>query len=169
MERSRGKYSETERIFIDERIDTALRRFGLDPEEILSTVRDSERAPGIVFPDDVDLDSLTLEELLLHFIGEKRMNSSKSIPNGRIEIEKLTTEHIVARVKDYVIKVDIESRVFAHDCGDWIAWMSKKLLCKHVAKLLTTVDQRTAKVILVDLYRNRDEWTFSSKPREIFA
>jgi hypothetical protein len=169
MDRSRKKYSKRERIYIDNRIDAALKGFGVNPEDILSTVKDSERVPDVSFPDDTDLDNLTLEDLLLHFVGRKRMESSKAIPDDRFEIEKETKEYIVARVKEYLIKLDIKSRVFAHDCGDWIAWMSKKLLCKHVARLLSKVDERTARAILLDLYEHRKEWTFSSKPREMFA
>ena len=169
MERSRRKYSEEERIYIDNRIDSALERFGIDSEAFIDTVKDSERVPDVVFPDDVDVDTLTLDDLLLHFVGEKRMESSKAIPHDRFEIEKVTDEYIVARVKEYLIKVDIKSRVFAHDCGDWIAWMSKKLLCKHVARLLMTIDSQVAVAVLLDLYKNKNEWTFSSRPREIFA
>jgi hypothetical protein len=169
MERSRQKYSEMERAFIDDRIDATLKEFGIDPEEVLSTAEGSERVPDVDFPDDVDLDSLTLDDLLLHFVGMKRMESSKAIPDDRLEIEKATEEYIVARVKEYLIKLDIKSRLFAHDCGDWIAWMSRRLLCKHVAKLLTTVDQRAARAILLDLYEHGEDWTFSSRPREVFA
>lgn len=169
MERSRRRYSEEERAYIDSRIDSALQRFGIDPEEYGGTVKGSERVPDIVFPDDVDVDALTLDDLLRHFVGEKRMESSRDIPHERIEIEKVTGEYIVARVKEYLVKVDIESRVFAHDCGDWIAWMSKKFMCKHVARLLGTIDPQVAVEILRDLYTNKGEWAFSSKPREIFA
>ncbi len=169
MERSRRRYSKEERAYIDSRIDSALERFGIDPEDYSGTVKGSERVPDIVFPDDVDVDALTLDDLLRHFVGEKRMESSKDIPHERIKIEKVTGEYIVARVKEYLVKVDIESRVFAHDCGDWIAWMSKKFMCKHVARLLGTIDPRVAVEILRDLYTNKSEWTFSSKPREIFA
>ncbi|MFQ6107162.1 MAG: hypothetical protein ACE5QF_06210 [Thermoplasmata archaeon] len=169
MERSRRKYSKEERVYIDSRISSALEGFGINPEEFMGAAKGSERVPDIVFPDNTDPDVLSLDELLLHFIGKKRIQSSRSIPTDRVKIEKVTDEYIVARVKEYVIKVDLGSRVFAHDCGDWIAWMSKKLMCKHVAKLLMMIDQEVAAGILRDLYGKKSEWTFSSKPREVFA
>ena len=169
MERNRKKYSEPERKFIDDRIDSALRRFQIDPEGIRKTVRDVERVPDVVFPDNVDVSGLPLNDLLLYFVGKKRMRSSEAILDERLEIEKVTDEYIVARVKEYTIKVDLASRVFSHDCGDWIAWMSKRFLCKHVSKLLMAIDDSTARRILVDLYENGEEWTFTSRPREVFA
>jgi len=47
--------------------------------------------------------------------------------------------------------------------------MSKKFMCKHVARVLGRIDQEIAVEILRALYTNKGEWTFSSKPREIFA
>jgi len=169
MKRSRKKYTETERIYIDQRIDSALERFGINPEEFQRTVGSSERIPDVVFPEDVDAETLSLDDLLLHFIGKRRMASSKAIRDEELRIDKVTDEFIVARVKEYLVKVDIKSRIFAHNCGDWIAWMSEKLMCKHVAKLLSMMNPEMATNLLRDLCRNKGEWTFSSTPREIFA
>lgn len=169
MGRSRKKYSEAERIYIDQRIDSALKGFGIDPGELQSTIGDSERIPDAVFPEDVNPETLSLDELLLHFIGKKRLASSRAIRDDELRIDKVTDEFIVARVREYLIKIDIKSKMFAHDCGDWIAWMSEKLMCKHVARLLTTMNPEMATSLLRDMFSNKDDWTFSSTPREIFA
>ncbi|MFQ5910060.1 MAG: hypothetical protein ACE5IJ_04980 [Thermoplasmata archaeon] len=169
MERSRRRYTEEERLYIDNRIDLALERFGVDPREFQEVVGDSERTPDLVFPEDANPEDISLDELLLHFVGSKRIESSREIGDDRVRIDKVTDEYIVARIKEYLIKIDIKSRVFAHDCGDWIAWMSKKLMCKHAAKLLTNIDSKIATRILRDLYKKKDGWTFSAMPREMFA
>lgn len=169
MERSRKKYAETEQIYIDERIDSALQGFGIDPRELRSVVGGSERVPDIVFPADVDPETLSLDDLLLHFVGKKRLANSRAIRNDELRIDKLTDEFIVARVREYLVKIDIKSRIFAHDCGDWIAWISEKLMCKHVARILKMTDHEVATNLLRDMFSNKDDWTFSSTPREIFA
>lgn len=169
MDRSRRKYTKDERAFIDYRINSALREFGIDPEDFLRTVEDGERGPGQTFPADIDPGTLGVGDLLLHFVGERRLQSSIEIPEDEVSVEKSTDEYLVARVRDYIIKADLGSRILAHDCGDWIAWMSKKLLCKHVARVLAMIDQENATNILRDLYANKDKWIFSSKPREVFA
>lgn len=169
MKRSRKKYTDAERIYIDEKIDSALRGFGIDPKELQTTIGDSERSPDVVFPEDVNPENLSLDDLLLHFIGKKRLTSSKAIRDDELRIDKVTDEFIVARIKEYVIKVDFESRIFAHDCGDWIAWISEKLMCKHIARLLTNMNPEMATNLLRDIFSNKDDWTFSSTPRQIFA
>lgn len=169
MKRSRKKYTDAERIYVDQRIDSALRGFGIDPEELQTAIGDSERTPDVVFPEDVNPATLSLDDLLLHFIGKKRLTSSKAIRDDELRIDKVTDEFIVARIKEYVIKVDFKSRIFAHDCGDWIAWISEKLMCKHIARLLTDMNPEVATNLLRDIFSNKDDWTFSSTPRQIFA
>ncbi|MFQ6127383.1 MAG: hypothetical protein ACE5QW_00525 [Thermoplasmata archaeon] len=169
MDRSRRKYTEEECLYIDQRIDSALERFGIDPKEFQEAIGGSERTPDLVFAEDADPENLSLDNLLLHFVGRKRIQSSREILDDRVRIDKVTDEYIVSRVKEYLIKVDLKSRIFAHDCGDWIAWMSEKLMCKHVARLLSKLETKVATNLLRDLYKNKEKWTFSATPRTMFA
>ncbi len=47
-----------------------------------------------------------------------------------------------------------------HDCADWKKINSTKRLCKHIAKLLLTVDRQIATDVLRSLYEKEESWRF---------
>jgi hypothetical protein len=47
-----------------------------------------------------------------------------------------------------------------HDCADWGKILATKKLCKHIAKLLLSMNRERATEILGGLYREEEKWQF---------
>lgn len=102
----------------------------------------------------------TLESLLNYFATPERLRRAEQIQDSELTIAKQTDQQIEAALREYHISVDIKDRIIMHDCADWTKIASTKKLCKHIAKLLLTIDKRKATEILKDLYKQEETWQF---------
>ena len=73
-----------------------------------------------------------------------------------------TPERIDAKVKDYVVHIDLKNHTILHDCEDWRKNMDTKNLCKHLGKLLLSLDQNTALDLLRSMLKDREQWKFAA-------
>ncbi|RLE53353.1 MAG: hypothetical protein DRJ33_01255 [Candidatus Methanomethylicota archaeon] len=99
-------------------------------------------------------------DLIMLFTDEKRIKRSQEIPTSEVLIEELTDNYVKAKVKDYVVVVDGDSKVILHDCADFSRVSTAKQFCKHLARLFTTMPQQTAVKLLKKIHQEIDEWTF---------
>jgi len=58
--------------------------------------------------------------------------------------------------------IDAKSRRIMHDCADWEKIMATKRLCKHIAKLLLSIDKQLATELLQGLYAQKEAWRFTA-------
>jgi hypothetical protein len=160
--RNRSKYTEDERLFIDSRIDEALRRFGTGTDEPSASRRRTYRRkmPKRVSTDE--LSKLDLETLLQRFLGSARLERAKSIPDNLVSLSGLEDALISGRVKQYQVTIDLKNRVITHDCDDWKKNMRSKLMCKHLGKAFLTIGNRTATEILRQILHEIDDWAFNA-------
>jgi hypothetical protein len=63
-------------------------------------------------------------------------------------------------VKEYTIIIDGKTKTILHDCADWSRVLPTKKICKHIGKLLLTIDRVKAEKILKDLYYKKENWQF---------
>jgi hypothetical protein len=70
------------------------------------------------------------------------------------------SERLEARLREYHIVIDAREKIILHDCADWGRVSSTKKLCKHLAKLLLSIDRGQASEILRDLYQRKEAWQF---------
>jgi hypothetical protein len=63
-------------------------------------------------------------------------------------------------VKEYHIVIDLQNHVIMHDCADWGKMLPNKRLCKHLGKLLLTLDREKATSLLRQIYANKESWQF---------
>jgi hypothetical protein len=70
--------------------------------------------------------------------------------------------HIDGKVKEYLVKIDLANRTILHDCQDWRKNMDSKSMCKHLGKLLLTLDQKRATDLLRDILKNKNQWKFNA-------
>jgi len=54
----------------------------------------------------------------------------------------------------------MDTATISHDCADWERVMTTKKLCKHVAKLLLSMNREMATDILRKMYIQNDKWRF---------
>jgi hypothetical protein len=67
---------------------------------------------------------------------------------------------VEAAIRDYHIIIDTEARSISHDCADWGKTLATKKLCKHVAKLLLSMNRTRATEILREMYSEQAKWQF---------
>ena len=73
-----------------------------------------------------------------------------------------TGERIEAKVKDYVVQIDIKNQTILHDCQDWRKNMASKNMCKHLGKLFLTLDERKAIDLSRNILKQKEAWKFTA-------
>jgi uncharacterized protein YecE (DUF72 family) len=103
---------------------------------------------------------MSLEELLRYFVAVGRLERARTIADSDLTIIKQTNERIEATIREYHIVVDPQQKTVSHDCADWEKIMSTGKLCKHIAKLLLSIDVKKATTILEQVYKEKEAWQF---------
>ena len=151
---NRSKYSEEERAYIDQRIDTALKGFGIIQPK-------AKKRPPPKVPSRKNIDELTLEDLLKLFVGSARLQRAKEMDDSLVSITGGTADEVSGKVKNYVVQIDLQKHVISHDCEDWRKNMDSKNMCKHLAKFLLSLDEQETTTLLRGILKNKDLWHFT--------
>lgn len=99
-------------------------------------------------------------KLLELFMDKRRFERAREIPDDEVHVEEAGPRLLRARVKEYVVILDSESKEVLHDCADWSRVAVTKQFCKHLGKLFMKLPRRLAVELLRQLYEEREEWTF---------
>ncbi len=102
----------------------------------------------------------SFESLMQYFVTTARFERAQQIQDRELEIEEQTDTRVRASIRDYHIMIDVEDKVILHDCADWQKLLSTKKLCKHVAKLLLSINRERASKLLKDVYECEETWQF---------
>ena len=108
----------------------------------------------------VEPKEMNFESLLRFFIDDKRLKRAQRIKDNELEMVEETEERIEALIRDYHIVVDLETNTILHDCADWSRVLPTKKLCKHVGKLLLSINKEKSLQILRKLYVQKEKWQF---------
>lgn len=103
---------------------------------------------------------MSFEELLRYFVAAGRLERAQSIADNELTITKQNDKRLEAVIREYHIVVDTENREILHDCADWGKILTTKKLCKHIGKLLLSIDHEKATEILRILYEQKEAWQF---------
>lgn len=152
---NRAKYTRDEQAYIDWRINQALEKFAK------SGPSTSVRRPPPKVPSR-KAEELTLEQLLRLFLGAARLQRAKEIDDVLVTISDSTSDHILAKVKEYVVEINFKNRTVLHDCQDWRKNVASKNMCKHLGKFLLTLDEKRTTNFLREVLVNKDKWTFTA-------
>jgi len=158
---NRSKYTEEERLFIDSRIDEALKRYGIEPA-VTSTPATIVRRKAFPRLRKDQMGRLGTEELLQRFLGTARLERAKVIPDDLVSLSQREDDLISGKVKQYSVEIDIKHKVITHDCDDWKRNMRSKLMCKHLGKAFLTLERQKATAILRQILLERSSWTFNA-------
>lgn len=110
---------------------------------------------AFVEPSELDFDGL-----LRAFLDADRLKRAKGIKDSELRIEKETDEHVEAAIREYHIVIDSKARTILHDCADWSKVLPSKRFCKHIGKLLLSMEREKATNILKKIYSQRETWQF---------
>jgi uncharacterized protein YecE (DUF72 family) len=103
---------------------------------------------------------LNFETLIRYFMDAERLKRAQRIRDDELAIQKETDEQIRAIVREYHIVIDLQNRTILHDCADWSKMLPNKRLCKHLGKLLISLDKEKATRILREIYAKKESWEF---------
>ena len=154
-----------------------LRMLGVQTQEQARAMQRIEAFRKQTSPADVRLRSLTLEDFgadvptdalvesaLGRFMDLNRLDRAKRIDSKDVEISRVGNS-ILARVKDYRVELDPDSRTIVHNCEDWGKLIAQKDFCKHVGKFFLSLPKSEALALLNAISADRDSWTVSTPVR----
>ncbi len=153
---NRRQYTEQERVYIDARINEALERFGKTDRTW------SAKRAGLPAASRAKAEEISREQLLRLFLGAARFQRAKEMDDSLVVVSTSTPEHIVGKVKEYIVEIDLSKRVILHDCQDWENNLDSKTMCKHLGRFLLTIDEENATNLLRDTLSNMNQWTFTA-------
>jgi len=105
-------------------------------------------------------EGLSVADLLMRFTTHSRLRRAEGINDKELTITQSSRKLIEASVKDYSIEIDLKGRVLRHDCADWRKGLEAKRMCKHVAKLFLSLQERRAEEILAGIWEEKERWRF---------
>lgn len=108
----------------------------------------------------VEPKEMSFDALLRHFIDADRLKRAQHIKDNELTIQQQTDSQIKALIREYHIIIDLQNRVILHDCADWSRMLPNKRLCKHLGKLLLTLNREKATNVLRQIYANKEAWEF---------
>jgi uncharacterized protein YecE (DUF72 family) len=102
----------------------------------------------------------SFESLMHYFVPSERLRRAEQIEDRELAILKQNADMVEAAIRGYHIIINAEARSISHDCADWGKTLTTKKLCKHVAKLLLSMNRTTATEILKKMYNEQAKWQF---------
>lgn len=103
---------------------------------------------------------LTLELILSTLVEKPRLKRAQRIRDDELHIQKVTANRIEESVRNYHIVIDRTNHIILHDCADWSNVLPRKQFCKHLGKLILSLDRKKATNILHQILSERDIWQF---------
>ncbi len=102
------------------------------------------------------------ENLLNAFVDKPRLKRARRIKDEELTIQEVTGNQVRALIRNYRIVIDLVNREVLHDCADWSRVLPSKRFCKHIGKLLLSLDKQKTSNILKQIYENKEAWEFKS-------
>jgi len=109
--------------------------------------------------------NMDFSSLIAYFVTPERLKRAEQIADDEMQITSQTEERIEATIREYHIAIDMRNRTLLHDCADWEKVMSTRRLCKHIAKLLLSIDKQKATEVLGSLYEKEESWQLRVYPK----
>ncbi len=103
---------------------------------------------------------IPFETLFKAFLDKPRLKRAVNIKDKEVTIKEVTDNRVRASVREYPIVIDFKKRVVLHDCADWNKVLPDRRFCKHLGKLLLSLDKEKASEILRQIYKNKEAWEF---------
>lgn len=157
-ESNRRVYDEEEKLYIDSRINMALRSFGIDPEFLVGTGNEiATRGPIVEIPPP-DIKSASMTECLEFLLGGPRLRRARDISDRELRILRHDRRHLNARIRAYDVRIDFKKKAIEHDCADWGRRKTGKKLCKHLGKIMLAIPEEEAILLLRDIIAKPNSW-----------
>jgi len=103
----------------------------------------------------------SVETLVSAFLEGGRFERARELVD-KVVIEEFGKEIIRARVKEYIIIINMPEKKLKHDCDDWTKRIGQKQFCKHVAAFFLALDKQESLRILTEICKSINSWVFES-------
>jgi uncharacterized protein YecE (DUF72 family) len=110
----------------------------------------------------IETRDMSFEDLMHHFVPQERLDRAERIKDSELIIARQNEDRIEATIRGYHIVIDTDAATISHDCADWANVLATRKLCKHVAKLLLTMNREKATEVLQKMYTQGGKWRFIS-------
>jgi uncharacterized protein YecE (DUF72 family) len=100
--------------------------------------------------------------LLLKLTDLGRIRRGRRIGDGDLRIHESSDETVKANVRDYTIEIQIKKKTLRHDCDDWLKGMDQGRLCKHIVKVLFSIEPERAEKIIRSMIEEKPNWSFAA-------
>ena len=109
-----------------------------------------------------DISEVGIEDLLGKLTSNQRLERAKEIRDTEMVIEESSENMIKAKIRTYLIEVNLKEKMLKHNCDDWNKGLEVKRICKHLVKLFMMIPLEKSMRILRDIIENKDEWKFET-------
>lgn len=99
-------------------------------------------------------------EALGPLMGESRLTRALEISKDEIDLGEVSLDRIEARIRKYMLKMDLKTKSILHDCGDWERAIETRQLCKHVGRVLLSVPPEIALAWVNEVRADPENWSF---------
>lgn len=136
----------------------------INPQQVAVKNRAEKYLKSSAEPESFTLESfikprdMSFESLMQYFVPAERLQRARRIEDDRLTIQEQSARSVKAVIRDYHIVIDTEAATISHDCADWERVSTTKKLCKHVAKLLLSINREEATEILRKMYTQEEKW-----------
>ncbi len=93
----------------------------------------------------------------MHVYAPRR---ARKIKDEELSIDEVTDREIEAKIRDYIIEIDIKKRTSTHNCDYWRKGLGIRKICKHIGKLFLQLPSETSISVLEDIIKLKDKWRF---------
>ena len=111
---------------------------------------------------DLDVSERNLRRLLLELTDLGRIRRGSDIKDEDLTIQEFSDQNIKAKVKNYIVEFYPKEKILKHNCDDWRKGLEEKRLCKHVVKVLLSINPEKAQDLIENIIKNKHDWKFQT-------
>jgi len=111
---------------------------------------------------NLDVPERNLRRLLLELTDLGRIQRGSRIKDEDLTIQESSDQNIKAKVKDYIVEFYPKEKILRHNCDDWRKGLEEKRLCKHVVKVLLSINPKRAQNLIQNMIENKRDWKFQT-------
>ena len=100
---------------------------------------------------------------LSNYASPEVVEAARGISDDDFSLREKTKHRLAAYVGNTTVDIDLDRRTIIHRCSIWDKLSSQKKFCKHVVKLILSIDPSEAALLLSTLNSSLDRWKFESR------
>jgi len=100
---------------------------------------------------------------LTNYASPEVVEAARGISDDEFSFRERTKHRLAAYLGSTTVDIDLDNRTIIHRCSFWDKSRLQKKFCKHIVKVLLSLNPREASVLLSALNSSLDGWKFESR------